>query len=208
MKNSTSTRTNPNLRPLIALALAITAAFTVPSANAISINPTSYTLTLTELSAASLTVMYTGPSSTVFSVTPNSPDDWTVSYNSAPQQYSQFSLIPFFVWDWREPEDPNEFNEVSHGPLLGSSLNTLYVQSDESILEYAGDFSTMLENNTPTPIAIGTDGGVPVFLVFNDLAQQSENGTGVPDTGSTLLLLGLSVAGLTLLNRSCRPRLA
>jgi len=148
--------------------------------------------------------MYTGPSSTVFSVTPNSPDNWTVNCSSF---YNSLVLVPF-VWDWTEPEEPNEFNEVSHGPLFGNGTNTIYVTSDESLDEYFGDFSTMLANNTPTPIQIGTDGGVPVFLVFNDLAQQSENGTGVPDTGSTLLLLGLSVAGLTVLNRSRGPRLA
>jgi hypothetical protein len=186
---SGKTKRSTLMKTLI-LAVVIVAAVAVSSANAV---PTPFTITLTEISSTNLTATYDGTGGNgVFSVVNNNPDVWTVTFSSA-----TLSLSPF-VFDWTEPENSQEVNEVSHGIAFGNS-NNLYVTSDESLMEYGGDASTL--NNDNTPVLVGTDGIHPVFLTFHDVAGASENGTSVPDRGSTLGLLALSVAGLAGLSR-------
>jgi MYXO-CTERM domain-containing protein len=199
MKSNTRP-TIPGLRLALAtLGLATFLLLAIPSAQAGPIQ--SYTITLTELSSTSLTATYDGPGAT-FSVPLNTgTDTWTVSYT--PTLYSTFTLTPFVI-DWTEPENPSEFNEVTHGIDFGN-INNLYVASDESLAEYFGDFSTMHPDNTR--VLVGTDNGLQVFLTFHDLASASETGTGVPESGSSLWLLALSAAGLAGLRRFRRPQL-
>jgi len=182
--------------------LAIAVALQIQSAQAIPIDH--YTLTLIENSSTSLTYTYDGSGGNLaFTILNTGTDTWTVT--TTPQCLAVFTP---FIWDWIEPEEPNEVNEVNNG-FLGNS-NNLYVSSDESLLEYEGNFLTLLQNNTPAPVPIGTDGARAIFLVFNDLAQGSEGGNGVADNGSTLALLALPLVGFGLLSlrRFRVPRLA
>lgn len=98
----------------------------------------------------------------------------------------------------QSPEDPNEVNEVSHGIFFGNDTN-LYVTSDESLEEYGG--GSAVTNPNGTKIQVGSDNGQFVFLRFGDQAADPENGAGVPDEGSTLALLGLSITGFVGLTR-------
>ena len=168
----------------------------------VDVSPVGYTINLTELSSTSLTVSYNGPGATFSTPTNTGTDLWTVTYTLT--QGSTFSLNNF-VQDWTEPEDPLAVNEVSHGIVFGS-INNLYVSSDESLLEYAGNFSTINPNGTP--VLVGTDNSLPVFLRFDDQAMASEAATGVPDTGSTLPLFALSITGVVALTRFRRQQLA
>ena len=166
-----------------------------------NVSPVGYTINLIELTSAILTASYNGPGAT-FSVTPNGTDLWTVTYTLTTN--STFSLTNFIV-DWTEPEDPNEVNEVSHGVLIGN-INNLYVESDVSILEYGG--GSLVTNPNGTLVPVGTDNGPTVFLRFDDQAALSENGAGVPDSGSTLALFGLSITGFVALTRFRRLQAA
>lgn len=202
MKTNTSLQSvRPRLlRPhwtILGLTIAAALAASLAKANTMSLDvaPVGYTINLTELSSTSLTATYNGPGAT-FSVVPNGPDFWTVTF--APTSNSSFSLDSSFTYDWIEPENPLEVNEVSHGFDLGADTN-LYVFSDESLLEYGG--GPVLTNPNGTLVPVGMDNGQTVFLRFDDQAAVSENGAAVPDTGSTLALLGLSITGLVALTR-------
>lgn len=174
------------------MALTAAAALAAPLAKAV---PVGYTITLTELSSTVLTATYNGPGAT-FSVVLNSPDFWTVTF--APTPGSTFSLDSSFIFDWTEPENPLQVNEVVHGFALGQDTN-LYVSSDESLEEYGGGGTVTNPNGIPVPV--GTDNGLTVFLKFDDQAAASETGVGVPESGSTLALFGLSITGLVGLTR-------
>ena len=149
-----------------------------------------YLLTLTENSSTSLSLSYNGPSN--LQITNSSADNWTVTVLNGTAFFSDFT------WDWTEPEEPGEVNEVYAGSAVQNSFFT--VESDESLLEYAGNFATLLPNNGITPMPVGLDGGTPIFLQFNDLAAGAET-NGVPESGASLGLLAVSVAGLLGLHR-------
>lgn len=104
------------------MALTAAAALAAPLAKAV---PVGYTITLTELSSTVLTATYNGPGAT-FSVVLNSPDFWTVTF--APTPGSTFSLDSSFIFDWTEPENPLQVNEVVHGFALGQDNQPLRVQ--------------------------------------------------------------------------------
>lgn len=73
------------------------------------------------------------------------------------------------------------------------------MSSDESLEEYGGGGTVTNPNGIPVPV--GTDNGLTVFLKFDDQAAASETGVGVPESGSTLALFGLSITGLVGLTR-------
>ncbi|MEY2485362.1 MAG: hypothetical protein QOH39_1010 [Verrucomicrobiota bacterium] len=53
-----------------------------------------------------------------------------------------------------------------------------------------------------------SDNSQSVFLRFDDQAAIAETGAGVPDNGSTLALLGLSICGVVVLTRLRRLQCA
>jgi hypothetical protein len=198
-KNIQSVRLRLRRPHLAILGLTIAAALAAPLARADTMSLAAvvpvYTITLTELSSTSLTATYNGPGATFSTPVNTGPDAWTVSYTLT--QGSSFSLVNF-IYDWTEPEEPNEVNEVSHGVVFGN-INNLYVVSDESLFEYGGGGGVTNTNNTPVPV--GTDNGQTVFLKFDDQAATSENGATVPESGSTLALFGFSITGFAALTR-------
>jgi hypothetical protein len=178
------------LRFRIAVAALIVTAVGASASHAAAVG---FLLTLTENSSTSLTYTYDG--SSTFQIANTSPDNWTVTTLAGSAAFNDF------LWDWTEPEEPSDVNEVYAG---GPVHNFFTVESDESLLSYEGNFTTLLANNTVAPTPIGFDGGTPIFLKFNDLAQSAETTPGVPDTGSTLVLMVLSAAALCGLHRFLR----
>jgi hypothetical protein len=179
-------------RPFTTLLLAITAAVGIPAAYAGQVNPT-YDLTLTENSSTSLTLTYTGPGgSSAFSVLNTSPDKWTI------QVLSNTITLSDVEFNFQEPENPNEVNDVLHDSTISKDI---FVTSDSTVLL---DSPTAVP---PIPGVIGTDNGALIFLFFNDLAGPAEAVTGVPETGATLGLMALSLTALLGLARfrSARP---
>ena len=160
---------------------------------ALQITPVSYTLTLTELSDSVLQLAYTGPGgNSSFSVPNNtSPDHWTI------QLLSQTITLNNFEYDFAEPEEIGEVNVVSHSTDL---YGTIFVVSDLPIAMDNGGYIAAVTT-------IGSDGGVPINLVFIDQAQAAE-ANGVPDGGSTLVLLASAMAALVVIRRIRVPQLA
>jgi hypothetical protein len=169
----------------LALTIAITAAFATQSAYAGLI--TTYTLTLTENSATSLSLSYTGPGgSSAFSITNTNPDLWTI------QILSQTVSLDNFEKDWAEPEDPTQsfVNVVSHSTALN---NVFFVASDLNIVFDSNGATPVNPNNSS--VLVGNDGIPEIFMVFNDLAATSEAAS-VPETGFTLGLFAFALVGL------------
>jgi len=169
---------------LMTLAIAIATVLGIHSANAAQPVPP-FELTLIENSSTSLTYTYDGPST--FMITPNGSDHWTVSVMSGSATFFDFT------WDWIEPEDSNKVNEVYSGDMTATHTS-FSVISDESLLQYGGGVGTLLPNNTTTPTFVGSDGVIGIVLTFNDLAAAPE--AAVPETGSTLGLLGIAAIAL------------
>jgi hypothetical protein len=156
-----------------------------------------FDLVLTENSSTSLSLSYNGLAGpAAFTILNTSPDHWSIQVINSDVEFSDFS------YDWQEPEEANEINEVSHfrpnfqpsGPVQGDFL---FVTSDLNLLMDSG--GPVLPNNTAAPLFVGFEDSSQfgnIRLTFNDLAQLSEGGPTVPDKGSTLGLLGLAVAGL------------
>jgi hypothetical protein len=165
-----------NRRVLICLGL-IALHLTVRTMSAGAI--TGFDLVLTENSSSSLSLSYNGPSgSSGFTVTPASADHWTISINSA-----ELNIAPF-LYEWTEPEDANAVNKVSGNPFSISVVSDLGLALDGAALPQSNNTRSAL------PIGFDIDQSNPIFLTFNDLAQRTES---VPDTGSTLGFLALSL---------------
>jgi hypothetical protein len=188
-------------RWLIILATVIAATVGARAAHAAA---TGYLLTLTENSSTSLSLAYTGTGgASSFSVTPNGLDNWTVTVN--PNNYPSIFFSEFTA-DFMELENPNEVNEAYSGDMtiIHSSFT---VESDVPLATYQGNLTTLYPNGGITSTPIGFDGPTAIFLQFIDNAAIPENSSGVPEGGSTLLLLGLSAAGIACLNRFRRLQL-
>jgi hypothetical protein len=193
--NSLNTPSRRGLaRSLIILAVSVGVAVGGSSARAGVIRI--YDLTLTENSSTSLSLSYTGPTGdSGFTVMNTGPDQWTIQINSSNLSFDSFS------YDWAEPEDPADINEVQHSTNVNPDF--IFVVSDLNLLLDAG--GPVLDNNTAAPQTVGSesDGQVTtgfIRLTFNDLAQGPEAPTGVPDRGSTFGLMALS--GTVLLGAS------
>jgi hypothetical protein len=107
-----------------------------------------------------------------------------------------FSFTSVILGQWIEPENSGLVNQVG---LLDMELNSLVV------------FSDVIPFRVPTPVAdgtsrqIGTDqNSVPIIATFHDNAAPTE----VPDTGSTFVLLLLSLIALLGATRLRSVRLA
>jgi hypothetical protein len=176
---------------------AVTIAIGTPSADAAAIP---YTLTLQENSSTSLTYTYTNPTDPMpFTVTQgigggNQPDSWTVTINPM----SGITLNSAFTFDFAEGPGETSLNRVQGGSSTGFN-NTFAINSDLVIGS----------NGLVTSVKIGTDDGVDIFLQYIDLAAASETtAPGVPEGGSSLILLGLSLAGFVGLARFRKVQLA
>ena len=192
-------KTNPsskifNLLTLAPLAIAIAAALSQPVlAQAL---PPSDFIVLTETSPTSLTVTL-DDSTTGITVTNTGPNQWDVIFPSS---------IVFTVntrINWTEPENPNQVNGVFAGtqgagfgfPVVQS--NEMLVFSDTTPLPSA---AFLLPNGGTTTSNIGQENPLDpvnrefVFATFNDNAATAE--ASVPDTGSTSVLLFLSLTAL------------
>jgi hypothetical protein len=159
------------------------------------ISPT-FNLTLTENSSTSLSLSYNGPSGAqAFTVMNTAPDQWTVT--TAANSNITFNFFDDF---WEEPEDTvNKANEVLQPVAING--HTLFVYSDVLF--------DSLPNNTAAPTPIGSDGQAGLIsLTFNDLGDAAAPTSGVPDSGSTLVLLALSGVALSALIRFRRPEVA
>ena len=196
------------MKTFFKLAVAITALFAGPIVRADTMSADvigfGFTLELTENSSTSLVVTsYDGTGGiAAFTVTYNSPDNWTVTANNFPTTY-----FYDFTADFTEPlPEVGEVNEAYAGGNV-TQHSSFTVESDEPIAQYqGGTTSTYPNGGTSTPI--GQDGIFLISLRFIDNAAASETASGVADTGSSLCFLAMSVAGLGALSRSRRFRLA
>jgi len=185
---------------LVIAALSVAAVLTANSAWAdlmsTDVVPVGYTLNLTETSStANLTQTYNGLAT--FTIINTGTDTWTLTVASGNCTF----FLPQTT-DWIEPENPLKVNRVT-----STTQTSLSITSDAPLLTYYGGTTTLVTDGTP--VAWGTDGGVPLFIRFVDQAAQNEaNGNGVPDTGSTLALSAVSMIALVGLNRFRRPQLA
>ncbi|MBV9619248.1 MAG: VPDSG-CTERM sorting domain-containing protein [Verrucomicrobia bacterium] len=166
LKSTLKTRALPLLAAAIAL-LILQPARAVPVAI--------HNLVLTENSSTSLTATYDG-SAVGVSVIYISGDHWGVTVGFP----VTFSGNP----QWTEPEDPSAFNVIT----LFAIPNQFIVNSD-----YLSNGTTPLANGSPAP-NFGTDSrdGKSISVTFNDNGDVAI----VPDPGSTLALLALSLTTL------------
>jgi hypothetical protein len=162
------------LKILPALMVAIAAALMTQPVFGGGVVPNS--IVITENSSTGLAATYNGSSLTV---TPISPDLWSFTLPAG--------FLSLGQPQWTEPGNSSLVNYVDFTSNLAA-----IVHSD--ILSNSA-FST---NADGTFVQVGTVLGAPVVASFTDLAGASE---GVPDTGTTGSLLGLSLMGLGFLRR-------
>ena len=183
------------------LAVSLFGAILATSTHAGEIGPATYTLTFTENSATSLSISYTGPAGSFSNPVLNGgPDSWMVGITS---QTIHFNLSDFTV-NWFEPDNSGEVNSVNFSTDFASAL---FVGSDQTLLGSAGGTNlnvSIFPDNTP--VLVGTDGGNLLAFVFHDIAGPAEAGIVAPESGSTLALLAVSIAGLTAVGRLRRLR--
>jgi hypothetical protein len=167
---------NSTLKILPALMAAITAALAFVTQPAFG--QSFHQLVFTENSSSSLSVTFDGTPLTVTPTLIGFPDEWDVT---PPRGVSIPGLL------WFEPGTTSFINFAGR-TFLG---NQLHVVSDT--IGFGG-----IEPNgfTYVGVSIDTSDGVPVDVTFND---NGDTARGVPDTGTTGSLLGLSLMGLALL---------
>jgi protein with PEP-CTERM/exosortase system signal len=189
---------------LVAFTVVITAALSQP----VLAQVPSDNIVLTENSPTSLTVTLDG-STTGITVTNTAPDQWDVIFASS------ILFSPNTRLNWTEPENPAQVNGVFAGnqaaglgfPVVQS--NEMLVFSDTTPLALA---QSTMPNGGTTPFAIGFEFENPggpsrvIFGTFNDNAATAE--ASVPDTGSTFVLLFLSLTALFGASRFRSVRLA
>lgn len=170
-------KTNLQNVRLIALLIAVTATLVTQSVNA-------QNFSFTETSPAILTASFTAPGVTFSgSVTNNGPDSWTVAFPGL--NMALFSFNPPQAWAWAEPENSSLANVVS----WNASTFNFTVSSDIAT-------SLMVHNDGETIAGIAVITGAQfTSATFKDNAATAEPQT-APDTGSTLGLLSLALAGL------------
>jgi VPDSG-CTERM motif len=166
---------NPTLKILPALMIAITAALVTQPMRATAIND----LVITENSSMSLTAtLNLNP----LNVTFNSADNWSIALAgvSGPGGVDTSS-------NWSEPDAAGFVNTVEFNSL---APNQLLVLSD------FGPLRSGIADGTPDTSSFTLNGGALTVTFFDkgDVAA-------VPDTGTTFSLLGLSLMGLGFLRR-------
>ena len=179
---------NLNSTHLVALAIAIAAAVVPQPVSAGVINTAfAHQLVFTENPAGSrLTVTFDGSSSGI-TVTQVTTDRWNVIL--------PVTATPPGAAQWIEPENSSLVNIPEE-----VATDTYLVRSDVS----PQSFSTPVPNGTPTSFGNDPSDGVPIIATFHDNAAPTE----VPDTGSTVALLLLSLIALLCATRLRSVRLA
>jgi VPDSG-CTERM motif len=175
---------NSTLKLLPVLMVAITAALLTQPVFGTSIP----VITFTEKSNTDLTAVYTDGSGATTNLTvtpdPSSTDVWSVTTPS-------YLVSTGNQATWSEPSSTNSLNVITGFALMP----VFFVSSDLS------GGPGLFANNTRSTFAIAAvPGAAPVLVygVFNDLGDSA---AGVPDTGTTASLFGLSLAGLAFLRR-------
>lgn len=161
-------------------------------------------LQFTEVSDTVLTVTYDG--SPLGNVVKIDTDHWEWHSGIFPFGVQSASFVPGGLGlQWKEQEDASKVNTVSFGLFLPEDFTSDEVKTAQATPELGAeifseadprsDFGDVLENGAlvgPTSVP-----GITGFLV--QFVDAGDNGTGVPDSGSTcVLLLGASVALLGL----------
>jgi hypothetical protein len=168
-----------NTRSLLILAVTVAAALGPQSV--VAVTSISYTLTLTENSSTSLSLAYTGPSNSFSTPSNTGPDMWSI------QVLSQTISLNDFEFAFSEPESTATINTVSHSTDVNADM--MFVESDVLLATYTS--GNVITGQGPT---IGSDGGVPIQLVFNDVAAAAE--AAVPESGFTLGLFAVALTAL------------
>ncbi len=140
----------------------------------------------------SITETSAGLTSTIGATISGSQDDWTVT---APSGFS-FLFIPlsttYFVPEIDNPLAFNILTPIGPGPVVSS-------------FTWRSDVTLLPLGATPLPLVSllppGTEELPPVPVILLDTGDPPPK-QGVPDTGSTLLLLGLGLLGLWLAARA------
>jgi hypothetical protein len=179
------------IRPITILAITVAALLLGRPAFAGNINLPVHTLDITENSSTSLTVLFDLTNVTASVVALNSPDNWTLTFASN----TQFGVFNSF---WTEPEDANFVNVVFNNGPNGS--NVLFVISDNPNTGGAVSDGVPQQQNINVN---GQDGFVSI--TFHD---KGDAAVGVPDAGSTLMLLSLPLFALFGANRFRTGRFA
>jgi len=177
-------KTNPALKllktsTLVPFVIAIAAALLPRPVSAQAANNQ---LVITEDSSTSLSATYNGSAvSVTFSpITPAFPERWivTLPVNVSYQSPGEFA--------WTEPENSSNSNVLAPSPTFG---NQFFVTSDGIP---PGPPVTPVGDETGVFIGTPVGSTVPIIATFDDDGDVAT----VPDTGSTLGLLVLALAGL------------
>jgi hypothetical protein len=177
--------------PVVLTAIAIVGLLVGRPAFAGPISVPLHTLDITENSSTSLTVIFDLTDITASAVALNSPDNWTLTFASN----TQFGVFNNF---WTEPEDANFVNVVfQNGP---NDSNVLFVISENPNTGSAVNDGVPQQQN----ITVNGQGGF-VSITFHD---HGDAAVGVPDAGSTLMLLSLPLFALFGANRFRTGRFA
>ena len=170
---------NPTLKLLLALMIAIAAALVTQPMRATAIN----SLVITENSSTSLTAMLTTSSGTTsLTVTPNSADNWTITLTGVFANSDNVALSQF----WTEPDVAGFVNAVTFNNLFPG---VLFVGSDFPGQSGLADGTT---DFTSFGLVVGPGTVAPLSVTFFDKGDVAT----APDTGSTLGLLSVSVVAL------------
>jgi hypothetical protein len=140
-------------------------------------------LVFTENSSSSLSVTFDG-SATGITVMNTTPDNWAVNTSSL-----SFAEGTSFLAEWGEPETAGSKNVIA---LFTGDTNNFSVSSETE------GASTVTNGFTYVGLLTFISDGVPVDVTFNDNGDTTR---GVPDTGTTASLFGLSLMGLAFLRR-------
>ncbi len=147
------------------------------------------TLVVTEISSSVLTAVWDGSPLTV---TYDSPDDWSYTIPNLTTGYAQ----------WAEPDSSGDVN--IEGSILGflasGALSDVKPSRVLNFFEGAPLANDTTDTTDFTDVNLSTGFPVPfspVDVTFNDLGDINGNGNGsLPDTTTTLPLLGMAFAGL------------
>jgi hypothetical protein len=159
---------------LVSLGIAIAAALVTQPVRATAIPPS---LVITETSSTTLTAMLTVNGTTTSLGVSDSVDSWTIALANVGGTSGSTETIR----NWLEPDAAGFVNEVFFDPR---SLDQLSVNSDFA-------HATGLADDTTDQTSF-TLNGVALWVTFDDDGDVAA----VPDTGSTLGLLSLSVVAL------------
>lgn len=139
-----------------------------------------FTIDITENSSTSLTLLLNGVNITMSAVMLTSPDNWTLTFPST----VQFGV---FNNGWAEPMEGG--GATAANILIGQGTSQLFLISD-------GMFASTIFANGSTHPLFGSVGGVGTQFNTTIHDDNGDGPVGVPESGSTLALLFLSLTAL------------